>query len=122
MKCRGAAALLRELAVTDVVADAETLAFVEERLGHRRRHRRLEEPPIDLGLILHPPARKKRGERELRKNDEARALGVRLTHERDQALDDDFTRVGEMDGPNLGGGDLQMSGHGSLLQVIIGDK
>ena len=64
---------------------------------------------VDLRLIVVPPARKERGEGELGKDDEARALCVRFAHERDEALDHGFARVGEVNRPELGSGNLHVS-------------
>ena len=68
-----AAVLPRQLGEAEIEADAERLRLVEQRRGLVRRHLALEER-VDLVLVLHPPAREERGERELGKHDEIAAV------------------------------------------------
>src|SRR2546423_11105538 len=112
-----AAALLCELAIANVITDAESPSFVEQRLRDSGRHVRFEVTAVHLRLVFHPPAREERRERELRKHDETRALAVCFAHQRDQALHYRFARIGALNRPELGGGDLEMSRHAYSLYV-----
>ncbi len=73
----GFAGLDRQLGIAEIETDAESGRRLEERPCRRVGHLALEES-IDLALILHPPARKERGEGELGKDHELRAGLMRL--------------------------------------------
>src|SRR5207249_3426411 len=95
-----AMAIGRLLRVAEAEAEAEPPRLVEERLRFRPGHLGLEEG-VDLGLILHPPARKERRQRELGEHDQLRAARLRLVQQREQALDDVGATVGALDRPEL---------------------
>ena len=78
---------------------------LEQRLGRRVRHLSFE-PGIDLGLIRHVPARKERGEGQLRIDDQIGAPRLGFIHQDDHALDDSFTAVGLIDRAQLGGSNI----------------
>ena len=80
------AALLDELRVAQVEADTEALGLVKERPGRGIGHLALEEG-VELVLVLDPPARKKTGQRKLRKYHQVAAPVVRRAKELDQARD-----------------------------------
>ena len=90
---------------------------LEQRLRRRVRHLALE-PAIDLGLILHVPARKECGERQLRIDDQVGAAGFGFIHQRDHALDDGFAAIGFLDRAHLGGGDID-NAHGKAFSVPL---
>src|SRR6185295_9905676 len=69
---------------------------------------------VDLGLVLHPPAREEGRQRELGEDHELRAARISLLQHLDQPLDHARAAVGAMDGAELGGGDFQATGHGFL--------
>src|SRR5438552_14926827 len=86
-----------ELRVAQIEPDAEVLRLVEERLCGRVGHLALEET-VDLLLPGHPVTRKKRGQRELGKDDKLGTAAFRFTQHGEQALDDPLAGVGEVDG------------------------
>ena len=95
----------RQFGIAEVHRDLVLRGAFEQRLGRRVRHLALE-PGVDLGLILHVPARKERGERELGIDDQVGALRLGLIHQRDHALDDGLAAFGFLDRPQLGGGNI----------------
>jgi hypothetical protein len=100
-----------ELGIAEVEADAELLRLLEQRLRFFRGHVALEELRIDLALIIHPPARKERGERELGKHHELRSHGVRVAQQRRHSRNGNGAGVCLVERPELGGGDLKVSSH-----------
>ena len=73
------ARLLGQLGEAEVEGEAQLLGRREERLGLVSRHGGLE-PAVDLGLVLHVPAGKEGGQRQLGKDDEVTGLAVGLLH------------------------------------------
>ena len=104
------ALFLRQLGIAEVKADAELAGEVEQGPGFGPRHLALEKA-VNLGLVGHPPAREKRGQRQLGKDNERRAAGMGLAHHRHQPLDDRRPIVGEMDRPQLGDGGSEFARH-----------
>jgi hypothetical protein len=76
-----------QLGIAEAEPDGEPPRLVEERARLRPRHLALEEG-VDLRLILHPPAREERGERQLGEHDQLAAARVRLREEGEETLDD----------------------------------
>src|SRR5207237_1889555 len=74
----------RQLGVADVEADAELARFFKQWPRLRPGQLALEIAPVDLRLILHPPARKEGGERKLGEDDELRAHGMALAQQLDE--------------------------------------
>ncbi len=105
----------RQLGVADVEADAELLGLVEQRLGFFRGDALFKEPRVDLGLVLHPPARKEGGEREFGKHHEPGAHRMAFAQQLHQPLGGIGAAVGTVERPELGGGDLEMSAHAPIL-------
>jgi hypothetical protein len=101
----------RELGIAEVEAGAELFCLVEQGLRLLRRNAFFKVLRIDVGLVLHPPARKERGERELRKDDELRAHAVGFPQQVHQSFHGNGARIGLVERPELGGGDLQVSSH-----------
>jgi hypothetical protein len=95
----------RQLGIAKIHRDLVVGGALKQRPGRGIRHLTLE-PGIDLGLILHVPAREERGERELRIDDQIGAFRLRFIHQRDHALDDGFTAFGFLDRTQLGGGNI----------------
>ena len=104
-------ALRRELGITEAHGHAELSRPVEERLCVRPGHGALE-PMIGLGAILMVPAREEGGQRQLRIDDEGRALRLGLFHQRNHAVDDLLAAVGPLDRTQLSCGDCDDSWHG----------
>src|ERR1051326_100385 len=73
----GLALLLGQFGIAEIEPDAEFLGEIEQWPGFRPRHLALE-IAVDLGLLGHPPARKKRRQRQLRKDDKPRPIAMRL--------------------------------------------
>ena len=103
VEAAGFPALPCKLRVAEVKGDAEGGGLLEERPGLRAGHLRLEER-IHLGVV-EQPARKERGQRELRIDHEVGAARCRLAHQADHALDHIRTRLVAGDGAELGGCD-----------------
>jgi len=64
------------------------------------RHLLLEEG-IDLGLVLHPPARKERRQRQFRKHDHVAAMSLSRSQQCDEPRHHVRARVSARDGPEL---------------------
>ena len=74
---------------------------------HRRRIRHLAlEPGVDLGLILHVPAREKRRQRQFGIDDQIGPARLGLVHQRNHARNDGLAALGALNGAHLGGGDI----------------
>ena len=75
------------------------------------------DPPefIHFGLILHPPAREERGERELGEDDELGAHRMAFAQQLHQALGGVGAAVGTVERAELGGGNLEVSAHAPIL-------
>src|SRR5262245_32266678 len=71
----GGAILMDQLGVAQAKAEPESARLVEERSRLRPRHLALEEA-VDLGLILHVPAREERRQGQLGEHDEITASGL----------------------------------------------
>ena len=95
----------RQFGIAEIHCDLVMGGSLEQRPCRRIRHLALE-PGIDLGLILHVPARKKGGECELRIDDQISTLRLGFIHQRDHALDDGVAAVGFLDRAQLGGGNI----------------
>ena len=127
LKAAGFLALPCELRVAEVKGDAEGGGLLEERPGLGAGHFRLEER-VDLGIV-EQPARKERGQRELRIDHEVGAARCRLAHQADHALDHIRTRLVAGDGAELGGCDgddpahsLSSPDHGASYAPLSGAK
>jgi hypothetical protein len=72
-----ARALAAQLRVAQTEREPQAPRLVEQCPGLGAGHLSLEEG-VDLGLVLHPPAREERGQGQLRKHHEIRATTVRL--------------------------------------------
>ena len=101
-----------QLGIAEGDGDAVVPRLGEQRLGRPVRHLALE-PLVDLGLVLHVPAREEGGERQLREDDEAAALRPRLLQQRQHALHHGLAAVGLLDRAHLGAADDDLS-HGVL--------
>jgi hypothetical protein len=101
----------RELGIAEVEADPQLFGLVEQGLRLLRRNAFFKVLRIDVGLVLHPPARKEGGERELGKDDELRAHAVRFPQQVHESFHGDGARIRLVERPELGGGDLQVSSH-----------
>ena len=99
-----------DFSVAEVEADTLRARQLEQRQCLGARHLRLE-VPVDLGLVLHPPAWEESRERKLRKHHELRAARIGLFQHLHQPLHDALAAVGAMNRPELGGGDFQTTGH-----------
>src|SRR3546814_6145533 len=73
-----------QLGIAEREADAEAFRLVEQRPGLGSRHLYLEEA-LDLGRILHVPAREKGRQREFRVDDQIAARVAGIAHECEQA-------------------------------------
>ena len=104
------ALLLCKLGIAEVKPDSQFLGQIEQWPGFGIGHLALEEA-IDFGLVGHPPARKKCGQRQFRKHDKPRAAAMRLAQHRHQPLDYRSAVVGQMDRPQLGDGGSEFTGH-----------
>jgi len=110
VEAAGLAFLLRQLSVAEVEADTLRARQLEQRQCLGGRNLRLE-VLVDLGLVLHPPAWEESGERKLGKHHELRVARIGLFQNLHQPLHDALAAVSAMDGPELGGGDFQTTGH-----------
>ena len=99
------AALDHQLGIAQVEPDAQLARRVEQHLSLRTRHLAFIEG-IQLGRILHIPARKESRERQLRKDHQLAPHGVRLAQMRQQALDDIAAAIAALDRPELRGRDV----------------
>jgi hypothetical protein len=98
------AALDDELRVAEIEAETEPRCLLEQRARLGPGHLALEER-VDLRLILHPPARKERGEGELREDHQVATPGLGLVQMREQAFDDGAARLGPGNRSELRGAD-----------------
>ena len=83
---------MRALGEAEVEPHPAALGFLEQRKRAARRHLVFEEA-VDLLLVLHPPAREERGQRQLGIDDEVAFHCVRLTHQLEQPAHNHFTIV-----------------------------
>src|SRR3984893_8004715 len=83
---------MRALGEAEVEPYPAALGFLEQRKRVARRHLVFEEA-VDLLLVLHPPAREERGQRQLGIDDEVAFHCVRLTHQLEQPAHNHFTIV-----------------------------
>ena len=67
------AAFLGQLGIAEIEADAELAGEIEQLPGLGIGHLALE-IAVDLALVLHPPAREERRQRQLGEDDEAAPL------------------------------------------------
>ena len=104
------ALLLGQFGITEIEPDPEFLREIEERPGCRIRHIALE-PAVDFLLIGHPPARKKRRQRQFGKDNKPRAVAVRLAQQRAEPDNDRLAAVGAVNGTELRHGGAQLAGH-----------
>ena len=88
----------RQFGIAEIHRHPVLRRTLEQRPGRRVRHLALE-PGVDLGLILHVPARKERRQRQLRIDDEVGAVRLGLVHQREHALDHGLPAVGLWIGP-----------------------
>src|ERR1700730_1170825 len=95
----------RQFAIAKTHSHLVPSGALEQRLRSGVWHLALK-PAIDLGLILHVPARKECGECQLRIDDQVGAPGFGVIHQRDHALHDGLAAIGFLDGAHLGGGDI----------------
>src|SRR6202048_655942 len=95
----------RQFAIAKTHSHLVPSGALEQRLRRGVWHLALK-PAIDLGLILHVPARKECGECQLRIDDQVGAPGFGVIHQRDHALHDGLAAIGFLDGAHLGGGDI----------------
>ena len=102
--------LLGQLGITDIKADAELAGEVEQRPGFGAGHFALEKA-VYLLLVGHPITREEGGQRELRKDHEADAPGMRLAHHLAQPINHGGPRVGQVNGAEQGDGRLQFTRH-----------
>jgi hypothetical protein len=89
----------------------ELLRLIEERLRLPGRDLLFKESFIDLGLVLHPPAREERGERELGEHDELRPHAVGFAQQVHEPFHGGGARVRLVERSELGRGNLQVSSH-----------
>ena len=108
----------RQFGIAKVHGDLVVRGALKKRLGRHIWHLAFE-PGIDLGLILHIPARKERGECEFRIDDQIGALRLGFIHQRYHALDDRFAAVGFLDRSQLGGSNND-DAHGQLPKYFYG--
>ena len=95
----------RQFSIAKIHCNLVMGGSLKQRPCRRIRHLTFE-PGVDLGLIFHVPARKERGECELRVDDQIGASRLGFIHQRDHALDDGFAAVGFLDRAQLGGGNI----------------
>ena len=80
------------LGEAEVEPHPAALGFLEQRKRVARRHLVFEEA-VYLLLVLHPPAREERGQRQLWIDDEVAFHVVRLAHQLEQPAHNHFTTV-----------------------------
>jgi len=106
----------RQLGIAEAHRHLILRSALEQR--HRRRVRHLAlEPGLDLGLILHVPARKESGERQFRINDQIRPAPFCLVHQGEHARDNGFPAFGSLDRAHLSGGNLDNT-HGRTFSLL----
>ena len=113
--------LVGQLRIAQAEAHREALGLREQRRRLVGRHLLLEEG-IDLGLVLHPPARKERGERELGKHHELASHALRLAQMGDQPLHHVAAAMAALDGTHLRRPDSQKTRHRHLSATSIATK
>jgi hypothetical protein len=95
----------RQFSIAKIHCNLVVGGSLKQQPCRRIRHLALE-PGVDLCLILRVPARKERGECELRIDDQISAPRLGFIHQRDHALDDGFAAIGFLDRAQLGGGNI----------------
>ena len=101
---------VRDLAITEMKADAVALGRREQRRGFVRRHGGFE-PEIGLGDVLMIMARKERGQRQFGEHHQLHPAFMRPLHQPHHALHRDGARFRLLDRPELSGGDGKDAGH-----------
>ena len=102
-------AVVGELRVPEVEADAEPRRFLEQRTGLVTRHVAFEER--QHLVVVEVPAREERGERELGEHHEVGAARGRVAQQREEALDHLGSGLGARDRPHLCGRDGELAAH-----------
>src|SRR3984893_6559280 len=90
----------RQFRVAEVKPHLQSLRFVEQRAGVGTRHLVFEKA-VDLLPIFHPPAWKKRGQRQFRVYDQFAFYLMRLAHQIDNPADDNLAAVVSRDRTEL---------------------
>ena len=112
------ALLLGQLGIAEIKPDPEFPGEIEQRPRRRVRHLALE-PAVDLVLVGHPPARKKRRQRQFGKDDKPRTVAVRLAQQRAEPLDDRLAAVGAVYRTQLCDGGTQLARHRLISERCV---
>ena len=95
----------RQLRIAEIHRHLVLRRALEQRPRRSVRHLALE-PIIELGPILHIPAREEGRERQFRIDDQVGAFCFGFVHQRNHALDHGLAAVGFLDRAHLGGGNI----------------
>lgn len=104
--------------ITKIERYAEALGLREQRQRIGPRHVPLEKG-VDFRLVADVPARKERGQRHLREDDELGTATTRFAHEGDQAPHHGLSAISTRDGAELGGGNGEMAQHRRQSRAAI---
>jgi hypothetical protein len=104
------AVLIRQFGVAEIEADTERFCGFEQRPRRRARHFAFEKA-VEFGLIIHPPARKERGQRELGEDHDVAAARFGLAHQFKQPGHDLLARLVASDRAQLTAGDGEKAFH-----------
>ena len=110
-----AAAIRRQLGITDIEADAQCARAIEQLCHGRVRHAALE--ILVERLAFEQPARKEGGEGKFRKHHEAGAAAGRLLQHVNHAGERMLARIGFLRRPHLGGGGAKDTNQDCLQSV-----
>src|SRR5580692_9943947 len=113
----GLAALPLKLGVAQIKSYAERLGGLEQRPGCRARNLPFEEA-VDLGIVLHPPARKEGRQRQLWVDHDVGAARLGLFHQFEQPRNDLLPRFIAGDRSELSARDTDMPSHLPASQLL----
>ena len=111
--CVEALALRGQFGIAQVKANAILARQIKQRLHIGVGHGRFK-VAVDLGLVGHPVAREKRGQRQLGKHHKVGVAGVGLFEQFDQAGHHGGLAVAQVDGAELGDGQGEGAFHDNL--------